>query len=277
LAFDVAAIAELLRTRAVVALTGAGLSVESGIPGYRGVGARGRAPMMYREFAGSEAARARYWSRSFAGFPRFERARPNRAHSVLAQLEAAGRLLGVITQNVDGLHGAAGSVRVVELHGRLSEVRCVECGGISARRALQGRLVAANPDLWARVSREAPELPDGDAEIEAAIAESFRVVGCELCGGVLRPNVVFFGENVPRGVTEAAYELFERAEVLLVAGTSLAVFSGHRFVLRAHERGMPIVIVNLGETRGDRFATVRVDAPVGEVLEAVISPGFLGL
>lgn len=257
---------ELLATHTTVALTGAGLSVESGIPAYRGEGARFRAPMQYREFAGSEAARRRYWARAFAGFQRFEQAKPNRGHLALAALERDGRLRGVITQNVDGLHRAAGSVRVVELHGALAEVRCVECGASSSRAGLQERLVAANPDL--SIS-ELTVRPDGDAEIDPRVVESFRLVPCEACGGALRPNVVFFGENVPRAVTDAAFALFEEARALLVVGSSLAVFSGHRFVRAAHAKSLPIAIVNLGPTRGDPLASLRIDANAGEVLSAL--------
>jgi NAD-dependent SIR2 family protein deacetylase len=258
------ALARLLTDRRVVALVGAGCSTESGIPDYRGPETRRRArnPIQYRAFVDDGAARQRYWARSVLGWPRIERALPNAGHEALADLERSGTLAGIITQNVDGLHQQAGSQRVVELHGALRQVRCLDCGAISARALLQERLVALNPG---HTHTDIEPAPDGDAELTDV--EGFVVPGCEACGGVLKPHVVFFGENVPRPVVEAAYGLLGEAEALLVVGSSLTVFSGYRFVKRAHERGVPVAIVNLGPTRGDPLATLRVDARAGTVLQ----------
>ena len=201
------------------------------------------------------------------GWTRFAGAEPNAGHRALAELEAAGVLAGVITQNVDRLHQAAGSERVVELHGSLSRARCLDCGGFEARAHLQARLVALNPGWSAHVAELAP---DGDAELEGPLSD-FEVAPCEACGGVLKPDVVFFGESVPGDVVEAAYSVLNEGDALLVVGSSLAVFSGYRFVRKAKARGIPIGIVNLGPTRGDPQADVRVDARAGEVLPALVS------
>ena len=255
---------ELARGRRVVALTGAGLSTESGIPDYRGPTARPRTPMQHREFVDKAEMRRRYWARSLVGWPRLAEARPNAGHAALAELEGLGVLAGVITQNVDGLHQAAGSREVVELHGALARVRCLECGDITSRHVLQDRLLAANPE-WA--VELAPIAPDGDAELGVVVEdEGFRIVACERCDGVLMPDVVFFGGSVPRATLDAAWALFDRAELLLVAGSSLTVFSGYRFVRRAAERGVPVAIVNLGPTRGDPHAQLRIDDRCGIVL-----------
>lgn len=263
---------ELLRGRRVAVLTGAGISTESGIPDYRGKGSRPRNPMQYGRFVGEAEARRRYWARAVTGWPRFAAARPNAGHVALARLEQADALAGVITQNVDGLHQEAGSRAVVELHGTLHRVRCLGCGELEAREDLQARLHALNPDfpthpVRADFAAHAPELaPDGDAELDGDLVDRFVVAECRACGGVLKPDVVFFGENVPAPVVQNAYGVLERAEALLVVGSSLAVFSGYRFVRRAAARGMPIAIVNLGPTRGDAEAKLLVDAPAGEVL-----------
>jgi NAD-dependent SIR2 family protein deacetylase len=264
----VAELVELLRGRRFVALTGAGCSTESGIPDYRGPGtaARARNPIRYQEFLRQPLARARYWARSSVGWQRMSLAAPNAAHRALAELERAGLAVGLITQNVDRLHTRAGSRRVIELHGALDEVRCIECGTIEQRSRLQERLIAENPDFAAA---DVELAPDGDAELDAALAAGFRVAPCLACGGVLKPNVVFFGENVPAPTVEAAYALLSEAEVLLVLGSSLTVFSGFRFVRRASAEGVPVAIVNLGETRGDPYACVRVEARVGELLPEV--------
>jgi NAD-dependent deacetylase sirtuin 4 len=261
---------ELLRGRRVVALTGAGISTESGIPDYRGPQTRLRArnPMQYARFVGEEAARRRYWARALTGWPRFAAARPNAGHRALAQLERAGIVDGVITQNVDELHQCAGSHRVVELHGTLHRVRCMGCGEREPRQHVQERLLALNPE-WPRMTAEIA--PDGDAELEGEILERFVVADCGACRGVLKPDVVFFGESVPSEVVQHAYGMVDRAEALLVVGSSLAVFSGYRFVRRAKARGIPIAIVNLGPTRGDPEADLRVDAMAGEVLTELVS------
>jgi NAD-dependent SIR2 family protein deacetylase len=262
------ALVALLRGRRVVALTGAGCSTESGIPDYRGTGAppRGRPSIQHRELVEQPAARRRYWARSLLGWPRLASARPNRGHEALAALERAGAVAGIITQNVDGLHHAAGSVAAVELHGALRRVRCLSCGDLTARDALQARLEAANPGFAARAAATAP---DGDADLDDATAAALRPVDCTRCGGVLVPDVVFFGGSVPRETLDAAWAAFGRAEVLLVVGTSLTVFSGYRFVRRAAERAVPVAIVNHGPTRGDPHAALRIDAPAGATLSAL--------
>ena len=257
-------LAGLARGRTIVALTGAGCSTESGIPDYRSDGAPKRTPMQHREFVDRADARRRYWARSLVGWPALATTRPNAAHRALAALEERGALAGVITQNVDGLHGAAGSRSVVELHGALARVRCLVCEIIISRAKYQERLLAANPS-WR--TRDAALAPDGDAEL--LDLPDFAVAPCAACGGVVMPDVVFFGGSVARATLDAAWALFDRGELLLVAGTSLAVFSGYRFVRRAHERGVPVAIVNRGPTRGDDHAAVKIDANVGDVLPAL--------
>jgi NAD-dependent deacetylase sirtuin 4 len=255
---------ELARGRRVVALTGAGCSTESGIPDYRGKAARPRTPMQHREFVDRADMRRRYWARSLLGWPRLAEAKPNAGHAALAQLEGLGALEGVITQNVDSLHHKAGSRVVVELHGALARVRCLQCGDLTSRDALQDRLLHANPAWSVHLTEIAP---DGDAELGVVVDDAgFEVVACERCGGVLMPDVVFFGGSVPRATLDAAWALFARAELLLVAGSSLTVFSGYRFVRRAAEAGVPVAIVNLGPTRGDPHAQLRIDERCGIVL-----------
>jgi NAD+-dependent protein deacetylase sirtuin 4 len=249
--------------RRVVALAGAGLSTDSGIPDYRGAGRPPRTPLVHRDFLASAATRRRYWARSFLGWPRVSAAPPNDGHRAVAALEHAGRLGGVITQNVDGLHQRAGSRRVVELHGALARVRCLECGALESRAASQERLAALNADWRGGVAAIAP---DGDADLDAAALAGFVVAECLACGGILKPDVVFFGDNVARPVLDEAWRLFDEAELLLVLGSSLTVWSGYRFVRRAAEVGKLVAIVNLGPTRGDALATVRVAAPLGTVL-----------
>jgi NAD-dependent SIR2 family protein deacetylase len=263
----VAALARLLDGRPFVALTGAGCSTESGIPDYRGPGTRERArnPVQYRAFVGEPAARQRYWARSMLGWPRFSAARPNAGHHALAALQRAGHLTGLVTQNVDRLHHAAGNTDVIELHGALAEVVCLGCGALEPRDALQARLTLLNP----RWDADVELAPDGDAELAAV--EGFRVADCLACGGVLKPRVVFFGENVPRPTVDAAFAQVDAAEALVVIGTSLTVYSGFRFVRRAAERGIPVAICNLGPTRGDPLATLTVDAPLGAVLPGLVA------
>ncbi len=262
------AVSSLLRGRRLVALTGAGISTESGIPDYRGPGTRARArnPIQYREFVRDPAARQRYWARSLIGWPRIDGARPNPGHEALARLESDGAVACVITQNVDRLHQRAGSRNVIELHGALAEVICLGCRATESRGELQARLFALNPGFAERPIELAP---DGDAELPVERIANFRVAGCRDCGGDLKPNVVFFGEGVPRPTVNAAYAAVNAAEALLVVGSSLAVFSGYRFVRRAAERGIPIAIVNLGPTRGDEHATARLEARAGDALPAL--------
>ncbi|MEM1269741.1 MAG: NAD-dependent protein deacetylase [Bacteroidota bacterium] len=262
-------VAETMRGRKTVVLTGAGISTESGIPDYRGPETRNRArnPVRYNAFMGDAEARQRYWARSAVGWTRFSAAEPNAGHQALAELEQAGFLSGIITQNVDGLHQAAGSRTVVELHGSLSDVTCLTCGRRESRAGLQRRIARLNPG-W--TSQAAELAPDGDAELPAELTRRFRAPGCRRCEGPIKPDVVFFGESVPARCVDAAWSIYDDADVLLVAGSSLTVFSGYRFVVRARREGKPIFILNLGPTRGDKDATVRVDAPLGESLPALV-------
>jgi len=262
---DLAPLLAVLGDRRFVALTGAGCSTESGIPDYRGAGRTGpRNPIQHDAFMRRPDVRRRYWARATLGWAQFSGAEPNAAHRALAALESAGPLAGVITQNVDRLHQRAGSRRVVELHGALADVACIRCGGGEPRHEVQARLIAANPG-WLEAIAEFK--PDGDAEIlDAERVAAFDVVGCRLCGGELKPDVVFFGGTVPRPTVDSGFALVDGAEALLVVGSSLAVYSGFRFVRRAAERGLPIAIVNLGPTRADDLGAVRVAARAGVLL-----------
>ncbi len=259
----------------MLVLSGAGISTESGIPDYRGPESskKPRNPMRYQQFVGSEAARQRYWARSFRGWQRVYKARPNAGHKALAQLETRLQsreghgFTGLITQNVDGLHQAAGSRNVLELHGSLAAVRCLGCRGVESRRKLQERMRAANPALHVSATDIAP---DGDAEVSEAAIRHFNVPACSRCGGVLKPDVVFFGENVPKARVLRAWTMYEQADVLLVVGSSLTVFSGYRFVARAAKENKPVVIINAGPTRGDKDACLCVDARLGEVLPGLV-------
>jgi NAD-dependent SIR2 family protein deacetylase len=254
----------LVSGRRVAVLTGAGCSTESGIPDYRGPETRRRArdPLKYQAFLREPEARRRYWARSVLGWPRIASARPNAAHHALARMQRTGAIHGLITQNVDRLHRAAGS-DAIELHGALADVRCMDCGAMEDREALQRRLLELNPG-WH--TRHAELAPDGDADLPSEVVASFRVADCLACGGALKPHVVFFGENVPKERVEHAYAMVESADALLVVGSSLAVFSGFRFVKRAKERGLAVGIVNLGESRGDAHADVIVQARAGDAL-----------
>jgi NAD-dependent SIR2 family protein deacetylase len=257
---------DLLVGRPLVVLTGAGLSTDSGIPDYRGPGSRARAPMTIAEFRSGPAARQRYWARSHLGWGRMRGAAPNAGHHALARLDP--ELL--ITQNVDGLHEQAGSRSLVALHGRISEVVCLECRTTTSRTALQTRLAELNPGFAERHA-DAVIRPDGDVELDDT--SSFVVPGCTDCGGVLKPDVVFFGENVPAARVERCYsavdDLAARGGALLVAGSSLTVMSGFRFVRRAARAGTPVVIVNRGATRGDELATHKLEAGCSEFLTAL--------
>lgn len=260
---DACALAGLLATRRTLVLSGAGISTDSGIPDYRGPTSRPRSPTTYQAFVRDDEARRRYWARSAVGWPLAARARPNDGHGALARLERRGVTTGVLTQNVDGLHQRGGSRRVLELHGSLSSVICLACGARSSRSTLQDRLTAANPGFHARPDDVAP---DGDVEIADAWTRDFEVPACLACGGVLKPDVVFFGENVPRDRLQRAWTMLDEAEALLVVGSSLTVFSGYRFVRRAREQGKPVAIVNDGATRGDADATVRSHARLGTLV-----------
>jgi NAD-dependent SIR2 family protein deacetylase len=266
---DLDALAGLLAGASnVLVLTGAGISTDSGIPDYRGPdGARRVTPVHYQEFVRSPDARRRYWARAFVGWQRFAAAAPNEGHRALARLQETGALGALITQNVDGLHQAAGSRDVVELHGTLETVVCVGCGERSGRTAVVDRMRSLNPDF----RPEAGELrPDGDVVIDELAVGRFVVPACLRCDAeLLKPDVVFFGESVPKPRVERCYELTDAADVLLVLGSSLQVYSGYRFVRRAAERGAAVAIVTRGPSRGDPEATMRLDAPLGEVLAAL--------
>jgi NAD-dependent SIR2 family protein deacetylase len=262
-------LAALVREGGVVVLTGAGVSTESGIPDYRDERGEWKrsAPMQYREFIGSEARRRRYWARSLLGFKVLGGARPNRAHAVLADWERRGLVTAIVTQNVDGLHQAAGAVNVIDLHGRIDRVVCLSCKRSSSRRELQRELEATNPD-WAQ--RAGVIAPDGDADPGGADDSSFRVLDCE-CGGLLKPDVVFFGENVPRERVEQAMAALEAARSLLIVGSSLMVFSGYRFARAAARLGRPIAVVNRGQTRADELARLKLDGEAGQALSDISS------
>lgn len=255
----------------VAIVSGAGLSTESGIPDYRGPSGRARRtgqPMTYQEFTGSAAARQRYWARSHLGWRHVTGAAPNAGHRAVAALERAGLVSGIVTQNVDGLHQAAGAAAVTELHGSLHRVVCLSCWARSPREDLDARLRAANP-AWTedRAGLEPAVNPDGDVALEET--SGFAVVDCPACGGLLKPDVVFFGENVPRPRVEACFSLVSSSSALVVLGSSLTVMSGLRYVRHASPLGIPVVIVNQGVTRGDGLATARLDAPLGPTLTAL--------
>lgn len=262
---DVDAAVELLRGHRVLAITGAGISTDSGIPDYRGPDAVPRSPMTYQQFVADPGFRRHYWARNHVGWHHMRATRPNDGHRALARLEQAGVVSGVITQNVDRLHQAAGARNVVDLHGHYDEVICLDCGRVISRRELDARLTALNPDFLDTLDVAGVEVaPDADAVIERTA--HFRVASCEACGGVLKPNIVYFGENVPRERVARAYEMVDDASAILTAGTSLAVQSGLRLVRRAARDGKPVVIVNRGVTRGDEHATMRLNAGTSETL-----------
>jgi NAD-dependent SIR2 family protein deacetylase len=262
-------LAELISHGHVVILSGAGLSTESGIPDYRGPSGalRRGTPMTYQTFVGDPLARRRYWARSHLGWRTVAGAAPNAGHRAVAELERLGLLAGIVTQNVDGLHQAGGARSVVELHGNLARVVCLGCGAGSSRKQLADRLHAANPYFAARVTAVNP---DGDADLGDGELAGFRAVDCLACGGLLKPDVVFFGEMVPRERVQGAFGLVERSRLVLVLGSSLTVMSGRRFVLRAAKLGIPVAIVNQGPTRGDHCATITLDAPLGTILPEVL-------
>ena len=254
----------------VFVLTGAGCSTASGIPDYRDE--RGewkrRPPVMIQAFRQHDAVYRRYWARAYAGWPRFTSATPGAAHYALAAWERAGTLARLVTQNVDGLHQRAGSRAVIDLHGRLDVVVCLGCGERSSREAVQTAMASSNT----RWNAAGVAAPDGDADVDAAAVDSFHPPRCDRCGGLVKPDVVFFGENVPGERYEDAREALGRAEALLVVGSSLMVYSGFRFVSQAHDVGLPIAIINRGRTRGDEFAELKVEADVGTVLTQVVQP-----
>lgn len=255
----------------VAVLSGAGISTESGIPDYRGPSGatlRRHAPMTFQVFTGDPVARRRYWARGYLGWHQFAAAPPNAGHEAVAELERRRLVLGVITQNVDGLHQRAGSSSVIDLHGRLDRVICLDCGSVERRDSVHQRIATANAGWEATITTVNP---DGDVDVPESELDEFVVVACMVCGGTLKPDVVYFGERVPRERVEASFEMLNSASALLVLGSSLHVFSGRRFVAHAVNAGKPVAIVNQGPTRGDDLATLRLDAPLGQTLSAVVN------
>ena len=260
-------LSELLARGPVAVITGAGLSTASGIPAYRDPAGQWQhsKPIQHQDFLRSEATRRRYWARSFVGWTIMGRAEPNRGHRALAELERAGALHALITQNVDGLHQRAGSSAVVELHGGIARVRCLDCGALHDRAEVQDWLSEANPDFVpAPAARTAP---DGDAHLEDDRHAGFGVPPCPSCGGMLKPDVVFFGDNVPRERVAIASKAVEEATALLIVGSSLMVYSGFRFAEQAHRLGKPVVAINRGITRADALLAFKIEGDCGAVLD----------
>ncbi|MFI4868257.1 MAG: NAD-dependent protein deacetylase [Steroidobacterales bacterium] len=253
-------------------LTGAGCSTESGIPDYRDAdgGWKRPAPVMLQAFMGEPATRRRYWARSLVGWERLRGARPNNAHLALARLQQQDRVECLVTQNVDRLHQAAGSADAIDLHGRIDLVRCMSCQQRRAREQLQAELLRLNP-AWAE--SDALQAPDGDADLEALDFSSFEVPSCALCGGVLKPDVVFFGESVPQDRVQTSMRHLLRCDAMLVVGSSLMVYSGYRFAQAAARAGKPIAAVNLGRTRADALLTLKVTRPCSAALSFLLQVG----
>jgi len=260
------ALCDLMARQPLLVLTGAGISTASGIPGYRdkdGV-RQGKAPMTYQEFLGSSAARRRYWARSMVGWPKVWQARPNAAHRALVRLAAERRIAGLITQNVDGLHQQAGSSGVIELHGNLHRVRCLDCGMLLPRDEVQAQLEEDNPRLR---EVEAALAPDGDARLAEALLEGFRLPGCPCCGSeLLKPDVVFFGEGVPAVQAEAASRSIERATALLVVGSTVMTYSSFRLCRSIAEQGKPLLAINQGSMRAEPLLSLKIEQPCEQVL-----------
>lgn len=258
--------AELLRGRRIALLTGAGISTDSGIPAYRGEGARTRSdPMTIQRYLSDDAARRRYWVGGHLGWRAFAAAEPNAGHHALASLESAGVVTGVITQNVDGLHLRAGSSHVIEVHGTMRRVLCLHCGQVFDRRDIATQIEQNNP--WITVPENVRLAPDGDVLPEST--DGFIVPVCTVCEGMLKPDVVFFGEYVPQDRFKAAESLLRASDALIVAGSSLVVNSGVRLVERARRRGIPLIIVNREPTRADPWAHVTLAAGTSTVLPAL--------
>lgn len=256
-------VVDVLRGRTLTVLTGAGVSTDSGIPDYRGPDSPPRTPMTFQQFTGDERFRRHYWARNHVGWRHVGRTRPNAGHLALAEMERSGTVRGLITQNVDLLHEAAGSRNVIDLHGRYDRVVCLQCHRVVARTELADRLEALNPGFADEVA-DVEIAPDADAVVERT--SHFVVADCAVCGGMLKPDIVYFGETVPRERVERAYAMVDDGDALLVAGSSLQVQSGLRFVRHAAQTGKPVVIVNRGATRGDRHATVTLHAGTSETL-----------
>jgi NAD-dependent SIR2 family protein deacetylase len=260
---------DVLADRRAVVLTGAGVSTDSGIPDYRGPDSPARTPMTYDVFRSGPQAQRRYWSRAFTGWQHMGGAVPNDGHRALVELERLGAIRGLITQNVDGLHTRAGSERVIDLHGRIDEVVCLDCADITPRARLQGRLAVLNPAYAGADTSDVEIAPDGDAQV--GDRGDFVVAACERCGGRLKPHVVFFGENVPKPRVAQAIAEVDAADALLVVGSSLTVMSGLRFVRQAAKSGTPVVIVNRGTTRGDDLADVKLEEGCSQTLQALVA------
>jgi NAD-dependent SIR2 family protein deacetylase len=259
-------VVDVLRGHHLVVLTGAGVSTDSGIPDYRGPDSPPRTPMTFQQFVGDPAFRRHYWARNHVGWRHVDRRVPNAGHRALALLEERGVVTGLITQNVDLLHEAAGSRRVIDLHGRYDRVICLDCGHVEPRSELAERLDALNPGFAESVEQvgDVEIAPDADAVVERT--SHFVVADCAVCGGMLKPDIVYFGETVPKERVERAYATVDAADAMLVAGSTLSVQSGLRFVRHAARTGKPVVVVNRGATRGDRYAAVTLDAGTSETL-----------
>ncbi|XP_053325861.1 NAD-dependent protein lipoamidase sirtuin-4, mitochondrial [Spea bombifrons] len=262
----------LSRSQKLFVMTGAGISTESGIPDYRseGVGLYSRTerrPIQHAEFVRSEAARRRYWARNFVGWPQFSSHQPNKAHMALYNWERAGRIHWLVTQNVDALHTKAGQRRMSELHGCTHRVVCLCCQAVSERSKLQERFMVLNPS-WKEDSHGVA--PDGDVFLTDEQVANFRVPECENCGGILKPQVTFFGDTVSQDLVSFLYDRLGQTDAMLVAGSSLQVYSGYRFVLKAKEKGIPIAILNIGPTRADHLAAVKVNSRCGDVLPHIL-------
>lgn len=263
---DAPELVTLLQGRRVAVLTGAGMSTDSGIPDYRGPDSPPSNPMTIRQFTSDPVFRQRYWARNHVGWRHMHETMPNAGHRALAALESAGVVTGLITQNVDLLHSKAGSRSVVNLHGTYAQVICLDCGATLSRDELAGLLETANPGFIERAESVGgiAVAPDADAVISET--DSFTIVDCPVCAGMLKPDIVYFGESVPKARVEQAYSMVDEAEALLVAGSSLTVYSGYRFVRHAAGHGIPVGIINRGATRGDDLATVKVEAGCSEML-----------
>lgn len=264
----------LLARKRLVVLTGAGLSTDSGIPDYRGPDSVPRNPMTYQQFTGDEAMRRRYWARNHVGWHHLRRADPNDGHRALAQMEQRGLLTGLITQNVDRLHSMAGSINVVDLHGTYDRVVCLSCRSSFSRQDIAGLLERLNPGYLERTGDAGDVAPDADADVDDT--SDFTIAPCPVCGGMLKPDFVYFGENVPKDRVERAYSMVADAGALLVAGSSLTVMSGLRFVRHAAKHDKPVVIINRGSTRGDEFASLKLELGVSEAL-AYLAEALPGL
>lgn len=264
---DLVAAANIFRGRPTMMLTGAGMSTASGLPDYRGRDAVPRSPMMFQEFIGSDLSRRRYWARSTVGWSSFANAQPNAAHHLVVELSGLTPVTGIVTQNVDGLHQKAGSDPVIDLHGNLSEVMCLDCGHRVERAALQRDLLDLNPQFaqqLPQLASNAATAPDGDAEVDRT--QDFVYPSCGVCRGMLKPNVVFFGENAHRETVEAANRMLDASDVLVILGSSLTVMSGLRFARRSERESKEIIIVNDGTTRGDDVATLRLHGQLEPIL-----------